>query len=84
MKRLVIGVTLAVLAAAPAISLAEDTGGAAGNVEKASLFANGNVATIVAIGLGAATAIAVAVVASTDNGNTATATSTSTATATTR
>lgn len=82
MKHAVIGIALAVLAATSSVSQAADApaGGAAGNVQKASTLANGNVATVAAIGLGAATALAVAVVGVSDNGNT----STSTATATTR
>lgn len=79
MKHAAIGMTLAVLAATSSVAFAKDAG-AAGNVEKAASFADGNVATIVAIGAGAATGIAVYVLGSSDGSNsTATATATSTA-----
>ena len=79
MKHAVICFALAVLAATSSVSQAAD-GAPAGNVESASLFADGKVATIVAVGLGAATALAVAVVGASDNGTAATATATATAT----
>ncbi|GAC1621853.1 MAG: hypothetical protein NVS9B10_05130 [Nevskia sp.] len=79
MKHAVIGFTLALLAAAASVSQAAE-GTQAGSVENASLFANGQVATIVAVGLGAATALAVAVVGASDNGTATTATATATAT----
>lgn len=85
MKHAVIGLTLAVLAATSTVVSAADpapTGGAAGTIEKAASFAEGNVATIIAVGTGAAAGIAAYVLGSSD-GSTATAT-TSTATATTR
>lgn len=82
MKHAVIGLTLAVIAATSSVAFAAD-GGAAGSVEKAASFADGNVATIVAIGTGAATGIAVYVLGASDGASsTATSTSTSTATST--
>lgn len=93
MKHVVTGLTLALLAATSTVASAADPkpAGAAGSVEKASTFANGNVATIIAIGAGAATGIAVYVLGASDGSNststgtsTSTSTSTSTATATTR
>jgi hypothetical protein len=82
MKHVFLGLTLAALAAtSPVLMAAEPAAGApAGNIEKASLFANGHLATILAVGLGATTALVVAVVGSSDNGNATTATATATAT----
>lgn len=73
MKHAAIGMTLAVLAATSSVAFAKDAG-AAGNVEKAASFADGNVATIVAIGAGAATGIAVYVLGSSDGASATTAT----------
>lgn len=91
MKHAVIGLTLAILATTSVVASAADPkpAGAAGTVEKAASFADGNVATIIAIGTGAATGIAVYVLGASDGANststgTSTSTSTSTATATTR
>lgn len=76
MKHAAIGLTIAVLAATSSVAFAQD-GGAAGTVEKAANFADGNVATIGAIGVGAATGIAVYVLGASDGApSTATATST--------
>jgi len=79
-KHAAIGMTLAVLAATSSVAFAKDAG-AAGNVEKAASFADGNVATIVAIGAGAATGIAVYVLGSSDGANATTSTATATSTA---
>jgi len=88
MKHVVTGLTLALLAAASTVVSAADPqpAGAAGSVEKAATFANGNVATIIAIGAGAATGLAVYVLGASDGANsTSTTPSTSpTGTATTR
>ncbi|WP_293373849.1 hypothetical protein [Nevskia sp.] len=85
MKHAVIGLTLAVLAATTGVAHAQDAtppaAGAAGNIEKASGFAAGDISTVLAVGLGASTAIAVLVIGAEGGGSTATATSTSTSTA---
>lgn len=79
MKHAVIGFTLAALAATASVSQAAD-GAPAGSVESASVFANGNVATIVAVGLGATGALVAGVLGSSNDATPATATATATAT----